>query len=111
LGLTKWLEVAIFQGIRPNETIFGSELSLIKKDPWLLTKVLAGLPWVRHQPLREAGYYTEHHKLIAGGLIVHCRPEAILGYAYDCDKRWRFQTDYQSGKDNFRLWAYLVAKR
>jgi hypothetical protein len=36
--------------------------------------------------------------LIAGGLIVHGRPEAVLGYAYDYDKHWRFQVDYQSGK-------------
>ena len=49
--------------------------------------------------LLEAGYYTEHHKLIAGGLIVHGRPEAVLGYAYDYDKHWRFQVDYQSGKE------------
>jgi hypothetical protein len=26
LGLTKWFEVAVFQGIQPNETIFGSAL-------------------------------------------------------------------------------------
>ena len=53
------------------------------------------------QPLLEAGYYTEHHKLIAGGLVVHGRPEAVLGYAYDYDKHWRFQVDYQSGRENF----------
>ena len=43
----------------------------------------------------------QHHKLIAGGLIVRGRPEAVLGYAYDYDKHWRFQVDYQSGRENF----------
>ena len=103
LGLTKWFEVAAFQGIHPNETIFGCELALIQKDPWLLT---AGfINWSTRgdspQPLLEAGHYAEHHKLTAGGLIVHSRPEAVLGYAYDYDKHWRFQVDYQSGRENF----------
>ena len=37
LGLTKWFEVAIFQGLKPQETIFGCEVGLVQKDPWLLT--------------------------------------------------------------------------
>jgi hypothetical protein len=103
LGLTKWFEVAVFQGIQPNETIFGCELALVQKDPWLLTTGF--INWSTRgeapQPLVEAGYYTEHHKLIAGGLIVHGRPKAVLGYAYDHDKHWRFQVDYQGGRENF----------
>src|SRR6267378_1484049 len=35
LGITKWIEVAIFQGIKPSETIFGCEIALVQKDPWL----------------------------------------------------------------------------
>ena len=103
LGITKWFEVAVFQGIQPSETIFGCELALLQKDPWLLTTGF--INWSTRgeapQPLLEAGYYTEHHKLMGGGLIVHGRPEALLGYAYDYDRHWRFQVDYQSGKENF----------
>jgi hypothetical protein len=29
------------------------------------------------------------------------RPEAVLGYAYDYDKHWGFQVDYQSASENF----------
>jgi hypothetical protein len=103
IGITKWLEVAVFQGIKPYDTIFGCEVALAQKDPWLLTTGFVN--WSTRgeapQPLLEAGYYTEHHKLIAGSLIVHGHPEAVLGYVYDYDKHWRFQVDYQSGKENF----------
>jgi hypothetical protein len=103
LGLTKWFEVAAFQGIEPEETIFGCELGLIQHDPWLLTTGF--INWSTRgeapQPLLEGGYYSEHHKLIAGGLVVHGRPEAVLGYAYDYNKTWRLQADYQSGRQNF----------
>ena len=37
LGITRSFEVAIFQGIQPSETIFGCEVALAQKDPWLLT--------------------------------------------------------------------------
>jgi hypothetical protein len=103
LGLTKWFEVAVFQGLQPAETIFGCQLALLQKDPWLLTTgfVNWSTQGTAPQPFLEAGYYTEHHKLIAGGLVVRGRTEAVLGYAYDYDKHWRFQVDYQSGKENF----------
>ena len=48
----------------------------------------------------EAGYYTEHHKFIAGAIHVDYRNEAILGYAYDFNKTWRAQVDFQSGSGN-----------
>ena len=37
LGLTNWLEVAVFQGLSPGETIFGAEVGLIQKLPWLVS--------------------------------------------------------------------------
>ena len=103
LGLTNWAEVAVFKGFKPNELIFGTEFSLIQKEPYLLS--VGFVNWSPHshvdpQPYVEAGYYTEHHKFIAGAIHVGYRNEAILGYAYDFNKQWRAQVDFQSGSGN-----------
>src|SRR4029453_4916264 len=37
LGLTKWAEVAVFRGFQPDEWIFGSEIGLFTKEPFLLS--------------------------------------------------------------------------
>jgi hypothetical protein len=103
LGLTKWFEVAVFKGFSPNELIFGSEIALIQKEPYLLSTGFVN--WSPHshvdpQPFLEAGYYTEHHKFIVGVTHVEFRNEAIFGYAYDFNKTWRAQVDFQSGSGN-----------
>jgi hypothetical protein len=103
LGLTKWGEVAVFKGFKPNELIFGTELGLIQKEPYLLS--VGFVNWSPHshvdpQPFIEAGYYTEHNKLIVGAIHVDYRNEAILGYAYDFNEMWRAQVDFQSGSGN-----------
>ena len=103
LGLTKWAEVAMFKGFEPNELVFGTELGLIQSEPFLLSTGFAN--WSPHshvdpQPFIEAGYYTEHHKIIVGATHVDYRHEAILGYAYDFNKTWRAQVDFQSGSGN-----------
>jgi hypothetical protein len=103
IGLTKWAEIAVFQGFKPDEEIFGTELGLIQKEPYLLS--VGFLNWsprshVDPQPYIEAGYYTEHHKFIVGAIHVDYRNEAILGYAYDFNKTWRAQVDFQSGSGN-----------
>ena len=103
LGLTKFFEVAVFQGLQPKETIFGTQLALIQKDPYLLTTGFVN--WSTKgepaQPFMLSGYYTDHHKLIAGIQFVHNRGEAVLGYAYDFNSKFRVQVDFQSGKQNF----------
>lgn len=103
LGLTNWAEVALFKGFKPNELIFGTEFGLIQKEPYLLS--VGFVNWSPHshvdpQPYLEAGYYTEHHKFIVGAIHVGYRNEAILGYAYDFNKQWRAQVDFQSGSGN-----------
>ena len=103
MGLTKWAEIAVFQGFKPNEEIFGTEIGLLRKEPWLLS--IGFVNWsprshVDPQPYIEAGYYTEHHKIIVGAIHVDYRNEAILGYAYDFNKQWRVQVDFQSGSGN-----------
>jgi hypothetical protein len=103
IGLTNWAEVAVFKGFKPNELIFGTEFGLIQKEPYLLS--VGFVNWSPHshvdpQPYLEAGYYTEHQKFIAGAIHVGYRNEAILGYAYDFNKQWRAQVDFQSGSGN-----------
>jgi len=103
MGLTKWAEVALFKGFDPNELIFGTELGLIQKEPWLLS--IGFVNWSPHshvdpQPFIEAGYYTEHHKFILGATHIDFRNEAIVGYAYDFNETWRAQVDFQSGSGN-----------
>jgi hypothetical protein len=103
LGLTKWAEIAVFKGFDPNEVIFGTELGLIQKEPYLLS--VGFINWSPHshvdpQPFIEAGYFDEHHKFIVGAIHAGYRNQAILGYAYDFNKTWRMQVDWQSGSGN-----------
>lgn len=103
MGLTNWAEFAVFRGFKPDDWIFGTEFGLLTKEPWLLSAGFVN--WSPHfhvdpQPYLEAGYYTEHHKFIVGAIHVDYRNEAILGYAYDFNKTWRAQVDFQSGSGN-----------
>jgi hypothetical protein len=103
MGLTKWFEMAIFKGFEPNELIFGTEIGLLTKEPYLLSIGFSN--WSPHshvdpQPYIEAGYWGEHHKFTAGLAHVDFRNEAILGYAYDFNDTWRVQVDFQSGSGN-----------
>jgi hypothetical protein len=103
MGLTKWAEFAIFRGFQPDDWIFGTEFGLLTKEPYLLS--IGFVNWSPHldvdpQPYIEAGYYTEHNKFIVGGIHAGYKNEAILGYAYDFNKTWRVQVDFQSGAEN-----------
>jgi hypothetical protein len=103
LGLTKWAEVAVFQGFKPDEKIFATEIGILTKEPYLLSVGFTN--WsprsnVDPQPYIEAGYYTEHNKFIVGAIHAGYKNEAILGYAYDFNKQWRAQVDFQSGAEN-----------
>ena len=103
MGLTSFAEVAVFKGFDPNELIFGTEIGILTKEPYLLS--VGFVNWSPHshvdpQPFLELGYYTEHHKFIVGAIHAGDKNEAILGYAYDFNKTWRAQVDWQSGAEN-----------
>jgi hypothetical protein len=103
IGITKWAEAAVFRGFDPDDWIFGTEFGLLTKEPWLLS--VGFVNWSPHlnvdpQPYIEGGYYTEHNKFIVGAIHAGYKNEAILGYAYDFNKTWRVQADFQSGKEN-----------
>jgi hypothetical protein len=58
MGLTKWFEIAMFKGFKPNELIFGTEIGLLMKEPYLLSIGFSN--WSPHshidpQPYIEAG--------------------------------------------------------
>jgi len=103
LGLTEWAEAAVFRGFQPDEWIFGTEIGLLRKEPYLLS--IGFVNWSPHldvdpQPFIEAGYWGEHNKIAIGAIHAGYKNEAILGYAYDFNERWRLQVDWQSGSEN-----------
>ena len=109
LGLTSFGEIAIFKGFKPNELIFGTEVGLLRTEPWLLS--IGFINWSPHshvdpQPFIEAGYYTEHDKFIVGGIHAGYKNEALLGYAHDFNKQWRVQVDFQSGRENSSTFGF-----
>ena len=103
MGLTKWGEVAVFRGFDPDDWILGTEIGILRTEPYLLS--VGFVNWSPHlnvdpQPYIEAGYYLEHNKFIVGAIHAGYKNEAILGYAYDFNKTWRVQVDWQSGCEN-----------
>ena len=59
LGLTQWAEVAVFRGFQPDEWILGTEIGLLRKEPYLLS--VGFINWSPHldvdpQPYIVAGY-------------------------------------------------------
>ncbi|MEY2577834.1 MAG: hypothetical protein QOI49_658 [Verrucomicrobiota bacterium] len=103
IGLTKWAEVAVFQGFKPNEEVIATEFGLLRTEPCLLS--IGFINWsprshVDPQPYIEGGYSTEHHKVFVGAIHAGYKNEAILGYAYDFNKQWRVQVDCQTGREN-----------
>src|SRR6476619_1350963 len=103
MGLTKWAEVAVFRGFDPDDWIFGTEIGILTKEPFLLSTGFVN--WSPHldvdpQPYIEVGYYTEHNKFIVGAIHAGYKNEAIRGYAYDFNERWRVQAEFQSGSEN-----------
>jgi hypothetical protein len=103
LGLTERFEFAIFKGFEPNELIFGTEIGLLIKEPYLLSVGFSN--WSPHshvdpQPYIEAGYWGDHNKVAVGVAHADFRNEVILGYACDFNDTWRVQADFQSGSGN-----------
>jgi hypothetical protein len=110
MGLTKWFEIAMFKGFQPNELIFGTEIGLLMKEPYLLSIGFSN--WSPHsrvdpQPYIEAGYWGQHHKFTAGVAYADSHTEGILGYAVDFNDTWRVQVDFQSGSDNSSTMGFV----
>ena len=103
IGLTSWLEMSAFEGLSPDEQILSTQIGLVKQGPWLLSTGF--INWSTRgtspQTFLEAGYYTVHDKWMAGPIRVDDQTQLLLGWAHDFNDTWRFQLDYQSGRQNF----------
>ncbi len=99
LGLTPRLEVAWFEGLKPNEGLFSTEFNLVQQGPNLLTvgalnwSTLGGSP----QPVVEYGYYTASDDFIIGTIRVDQRNALLAGYKHVLTEKLQFSTDFQSG--------------
>jgi hypothetical protein len=102
LGLTPWAEVSYFQGLRPNEEIFGTEIALLQKGPNLLTA--GAINWSSRgggaQPVLEYGYYAKDDHFIVGIIRVGQRDEGVYGYSHQLTDKLQLALDYQSGPGN-----------
>ena len=118
LGLTRRLEVAVFQGASPPEQVGNAEYAILQnspKNPYLLS--VGFFNWTTKgsapQPYIEGGYYKGNTQLMLGtarvvtqlpdvaGLVQNNhQTQAILGLGYRIHPRVLLQLDYQSGTAN-----------
>jgi hypothetical protein len=102
LGLTSWSEVSFFQGLRPREEVFGTEIGLLQKGPNLIT--VGAINWSSRgggaQPVLEYGYYTAQDHFIVGVIQVDRRNEGVYGYSHQLTDKLQLAFDYQSGPGN-----------
>lgn len=102
LGLTPRLEIAWFQGFKPNEGLFDAELNLLQKGPHLLTA--GAINWSTRggsaQPVLEYGYYTDTDHFVLGGIQAGGHSELLLGYKRQLSERFAVSADFQSGPGN-----------
>lgn len=102
LGITRNLEVALFQGFKPGHFTAGVEYGLMQKPSFLLSTGFLG-PWTGDdlQPFVEAGYLREREYFILGVIRVENNDQALLGWAHRLTPRLSLALDYQGGGDNF----------
>ena len=109
-GITKRLEVALFQGFSPGQQIAGVEYGLVQKGPYLLSTGLANYTThVSPQPFLEGGYYLTKHKFSLGVTRVSGQTEGIFGYAFQATPQLQLSTDYQSGHGNSKTLGFTYS--
>ena len=102
LGITPRFELAWFQGLKPNEGFFDTELNLVQQGPHLLTagvlnwSTRAGDP----QPVLEYGYYAEADHFVVGTIYANRELELLLGYRHQLSEKIQLSADFQSGSAN-----------
>ncbi|HEX2986576.1 MAG TPA: hypothetical protein VHS06_00145, partial [Chloroflexota bacterium] len=102
LGITRYFEVALFQGFSPVESVLAFELGLVTKKPVLVSAGMLGLQnGAKAQPFLEGGYYRGKTILIAGVQGQNSAVYGIFGAAYQATQRLLLAADYISGSPNF----------
>lgn len=102
LGVTPQFEVAWFEGLKPNEGLFSTELNLVKQGPNLLT--IGALNWSTRggqpQPMVEYGYYAAADDFIIGAIRANGQDELLTGYKHVVSEKLQLSADFQSGSAN-----------
>jgi hypothetical protein len=102
LGVTPQFEVAWFQGFKPGEGIFSTELNLLKQGPHLLTigaingSTRGGAP----QPVVEYGYNTGTDYFVVGATRADGRDGLLAGYKHVVSEKLQVSADFASGAAN-----------
>ena len=104
MGLTNWAEFAVFRGFKPDDWIFGTEFGLLHEGALpafrrIRELVAAQLMSIRSPTSKPATTPSTTNSSSAPFTLITAT-EAILGYAYDFNKTWRAQVDFQSGSGN-----------
>lgn len=102
LGLGPRFEVGWFEGFKPDEGVFASELNLLQHGPHLLTAGVVN--WSTRgggaQPVLEYGYYTDTNHFVIGGIDANQSTEVLLGYRRQIVEPLSLSADFQSGTGN-----------
>jgi hypothetical protein len=102
LGLTPRFEVAWFEGLKPGEGLFSTEVNLLQQGPHLLT--IGAINWSTRggspQPVLEYGYYTDTDHYVIGATHANRQDELLLGYRRQLSEKIAFSADFQSGPAN-----------
>lgn len=102
LGLTKRVEVAVFSGYDPGETIYNAEVGLVQQKSFLLSTGLLGVKTrLKSQPFLEGGYYKGKAEYIAGVQQQDANLEGVFGYGYQATPKVQLMFDYITGVQNF----------
>jgi hypothetical protein len=115
LGITDRFEIAAFQGFSPSEEIFGAELGLIQKGPYLLSTGAVNYSTRSHraQLFLEGGYYQGRDHIILGAIRVHPETDVVVGYARQLTDSLQVSVDYQGGGSSFKTagFTYSISPR
>ena len=102
LGVTPRFEVAWFQGFKPGEGIFSTEVNLLNHGPHLLT--IGAVNWSTRggnpQPVVEYGYKTEADYFVVGATRADGHDGLLAGYKHVVSEQLQLSADFASGAAN-----------